>query len=80
MQAFEIAYTSQRLVHGAHPVLRWNAANLVDRRDANMNLAPDKKRSADKIDGIVSVIMAFGMAKADDSLQFEDFLAHPVSA
>lgn len=79
MSAFEIAYTSQRLVHGGHPVLRWNAANLVDRRDANMNMAPDKKRSADKIDGVQCVIMTFGLAAVDDTAGFESFLASPVS-
>jgi phage terminase large subunit-like protein len=80
MQAFEIAYTSQALVHGSHPVLKWNAANLVDRRDVNMNMAPDKKRCADKIDGIQCVIMAFGLAAADDATGFDDFLSNPVSA
>jgi phage terminase large subunit-like protein len=62
MQAFERAYTSKLLRHGGNPVLSWNAANLVARRDANMNMAPDKKRSADKIDGMVALLMAFGRA------------------
>jgi phage terminase large subunit-like protein len=59
---FERAYTSRTLRHGGDPVLIWNAANLVDRRDANMNFAPDKKRSPDKIDGIVSLLMCYGLA------------------
>lgn len=79
MSAFEIAYTSQKLSHGGNPVLRWNAANLVDRRDANLNMAPDKKRSADKIDGIVCVVMAFGLAAVDDTAAFDQFLSAPVS-
>lgn len=63
MQAFERAYTGGLLTHGGDPVLMWNAANLVARRDVNMNLAPDRKRSADKIDGVVALIMAFGVAQ-----------------
>jgi phage terminase large subunit-like protein len=62
MVAFERAYTAGRLRHGNNPVLTWNAANLVPRRDANLNMAPDKKRSAEKIDGMVALLMAFGAA------------------
>jgi len=69
MKALEEAYTAGKLRHGGDPVLLWNAANLVPRRDANMNLAPDKKRSAEKIDGLVALLMAMGRAAvsvADD--------------
>ena len=62
MQALERAYIGGKLRHGDDPVLTWNAANLVPRRDANMNMAPDKKRSADKIDGLVCLLMAFARA------------------
>lgn len=62
MQALEAYYVAGKVKHGGNPVLQWNAANLVARRDVNMNMAPDKKRSADKIDGIVALIMATGMA------------------
>jgi phage terminase large subunit-like protein len=62
MKRFEESYTSGRLRHAGDPVLTWNAANLVARRDVNMNQAPDRKRSADKIDGVVALLMAFGLA------------------
>lgn len=80
INALELAYTAGRLRHGGDPVLRWNAANFVPRRDANMNRAPDRKRSADKIDGMCALAMAFGLAQVDDQAGFEAFLAHPVSA
>lgn len=67
MTALEHAYTSGKLNHGNNPVLNWNAANLVPRRDANLNMAPDRKRSADKIDGMVALLMAFGRATASSS-------------
>lgn len=80
MQAFERAYMSGRLNHAGHPVLRWNFANMVARRDVNMNMAPDKKRSADKIDGGQCVLMGFGLAETDDTAGFDEFLANVVSA
>ncbi len=68
MKELEKAYVSGNLRHGGNPVLTWNAANLVPRRDANLNMAPDRKRSAEKIDGMVALLMAFGRAgEADDS-------------
>lgn len=75
LQALEVAYTTGRLAHGGNPVLRWNAANLVPRYDVNLNMAPDRKRSADKIDGMVSLAMAYGIAikeidAADDAAGF----------
>lgn len=62
MKALEEAYLAGNLRHGADPVLTWNASNLVPRTDANMNKAPDKKRSAEKIDGMVALLMAMGRA------------------
>jgi phage terminase large subunit-like protein len=62
MQALERAYIGDRFRFANDPVLTWNAANLVPRRDANMNMAPDRKRSADKIDGMACLLMAFSRA------------------
>jgi phage terminase large subunit-like protein len=74
MQAFERAYTAGALRHAGDPVLQWNMANLVARRDQNMNMAPDRKRSADKIDGAVALIMAFGLAAgADEKKEYQVF-------
>ena len=56
MQALEMAYISGKLAHGGDPVLNWCASNLVARRDQNLNMAPDKKNSADKIDDCASLI------------------------
>lgn len=80
MQRFERAYLSGSFVHGGHPVLRWNFSNMVARKDVNLNMAPDKKRSADKIDGGQCVLMAIGLAEVDDSVAFEAYLSNVVSA
>ena len=43
---------------GPNPVLRWMVGNATKRTDANLNIAPDKKRSKDKIDGISATVTA----------------------
>lgn len=48
--------------HGNNPVLRWMASNLATESDAPGNVKPSKKRSAEKIDGVVACIMALGRA------------------
>lgn len=62
MQELERCYMAGNLVHGGDPVLAWCASNIVARRDANLNMAPDKKNSADKIDDISALLMAVGIS------------------
>ena len=50
--------TGRALQHGDHPVLRWNASNMVVRQDANGNLAPDKSKITERIDGMSALITA----------------------
>lgn len=52
----------RKLIHGGHPVLRWNASNVVSKEDPNGNLRPDKGQSGDKIDGFCALLMALGLA------------------
>lgn len=63
---FERLIYAGLLDHGAHPVLRWMAGNAVVRFDENLNFAPAKKKSAEKIDGIVATVMATGLAHAGE--------------
>jgi phage terminase large subunit-like protein len=62
MQALEVAYVGGKLHHGSDPVLNWCAANIVARMDSNLNMAPDKKRSPEKIDDMAALLMAMGVA------------------
>lgn len=62
MSELERLYIGKRLAHGGDPVLTWCASNLVARRDMNMNMAPDKKKSADKIDDMTALLMAVGVS------------------
>lgn len=51
-----------KLWHGGHPVLRWMASNLATETDAAGNLKPSKKKSTERIDGLVALIMSIGRA------------------
>jgi phage terminase large subunit-like protein len=52
-----------KMRHGAHPVLSWNAANVVVATDAAENRKPVKGQNRRKrIDGIVALVMAVGRA------------------
>ncbi|HCE78176.1 MAG TPA: terminase, partial [Lachnospiraceae bacterium] len=46
-----------KITHGGNPILRWMAGNVVAEIDAAENIKPSKKKSTEKIDGIVALIM-----------------------
>ncbi len=58
-----------QLQHLDHKVLSWCANNVGIEYDAAENIKPSKKTSGDKIDGIVSLVMAIGLAIADKNIQ-----------
>ena len=57
---FERLLIAREMVHNNNPILTWNAANVVIRRDPAGNMKPDKDLSRKKIDGVVACIMALG--------------------
>jgi phage terminase large subunit-like protein len=62
MKEFEAMVMSGRLEHGSNPVMDWMIGNLCVKRDENGNLQPNKKKSANRIDGPVATFT--GMARA----------------
>ncbi len=48
--------------HGGNPVAAWMASNVSIMQNAEGNKKPDKATSADKIDGILTLIMSVGRA------------------
>lgn len=62
-KSLEEKIISQKIRHGAHPVLRWQAQNVSIKEDPAGNMKPDKARSPEKIDGMVATIMAIGVAE-----------------
>jgi len=53
---------SAKLAHGGNPVLRWMASNISIEKDAADNWKPSKKRSPERIDCIVALVMALDRA------------------
>lgn len=81
MQELERAYISGQLSHGGDPILSWCASNMVARTDVNENKAPDRKRSAEKIDDMVALLMAVGISlNAPETGDMDGFFSNPVIA
>jgi phage terminase large subunit-like protein len=57
---FEKMAMSGVLDHLNDPILRWMLGNVQLYQDINENIKPDKKRSRNKIDGIVAAVIAIG--------------------
>lgn len=55
---FERLLGVKRLRHGGQPVLRWMVDNVTVFQDSVENIKPDKKKSSEKIDGVVATVMA----------------------
>nr|WP_245843030.1 terminase TerL endonuclease subunit [Sphingomonas laterariae] len=66
VDAFERAVLDRRMLHNGSPILRWQAGNVIVEKDPAGNRKPTKAKSRDKIDGIVSAIMACGIAATDE--------------
>jgi phage terminase large subunit-like protein len=57
----EALVVSGKLLHGGHPVLSWQAGNVAIQSDYAGNIKPSKAKSTERIDGIVSLVMAIGI-------------------
>lgn len=58
MKDFEERILKRQIHHGGNPITRFCADNVVVVQDAAGNLKPDKEKSSEKIDGIVTTIMS----------------------
>ena len=67
MKWVEALLKAGRLHHDGNPVLTWMVSNVVAKPDANDNVFPRKPSPEKKIDGAVALIMALGLAMAEDS-------------
>lgn len=69
MKQLQAMVVSKQLVHDGDPVLAWEASNLVGKLDAKDNVFPRKELAKNKIDGMVSMIMALGVYLSDQQTQ-----------
>ncbi len=62
---FERLVLSGKLRHGGNAVLRWMASHVSVEQDAAGNMKVSKRKSTERIDGLVASIMALGVATAE---------------
>lgn len=63
---------SVEIAHGGNEILRWMASNVIVQMDPAGNIKPDKKRSREKIDGIIALAMALFCAMAAGGMQYTE--------
>lgn len=69
LDALEAALLNEEVAHGNHPVLTMCAANATTTKDPAGNRKLDKSRPTGRIDGIVALAMAFGVATRTEQAQ-----------
>jgi phage terminase large subunit-like protein len=65
VDALEEDLLNDRMSHGDHPVLKMCAANVVAVKDEAGNRKPTKMHDTGRIDGIVALLMARGVAEKE---------------
>ena len=68
---FEKRVKQMEIIHNNNPCLAWQIGNVELEIDASDNIKPSKKKSAEKIDGVVAMVMAINtylnLGREDDS-------------
>jgi phage terminase large subunit-like protein len=62
VDALEAAILDRKLKHGSHPFLTWNCWNSVVEIDPTGARKVDKAKSTERVDGMVTLAMAVGLA------------------
>lgn len=82
IDALESELLNGRIAHGNHPVLTMCAANAMITKDTAGNRKLDKHKATGRIDGIVAMAMALGLAfrheEFDDAADFSEFVKGPI--
>lgn len=55
---FDEMFYAGQFVHDGNPIMRWMIGNAVVSKDAAGNMKPDREKSSEKIDGVVSGVMS----------------------
>jgi phage terminase large subunit-like protein len=63
---FEQLILSRELCHFSHPVMDWCVSNVSIEIDAAENIKPSKRKSIERIDGVVGAVMGLGLAITDE--------------
>lgn len=70
---------SRKVKHDGNPCMRWMVSNVAAEIDPAGNIKPSKKKSAQRIDGVVAAVMAVGMmlASPEPASVYDDESARP---
>ena len=71
LRDLESIILEKKLRHGDHPVLKFCASNCVIERDAAGNRKLSKRRSTGRIDGMIALTMALGVAPLRTAVRFD---------
>ena len=71
LRDLEAIILEMKLRHGGHAVLQMCASNCVIERDGAGNRKLSKKRSTGRIDGMISLAMALGVAPLRMAAKFD---------
>ena len=72
MKTLEALVQGGQIVHANTPVMTWMMGNVVAKLDAKDNIFPRKERYENKIDGVVALISALGVASSVEENPFAD--------
>jgi phage terminase large subunit-like protein len=77
MLELDALIADKRIRHADNPILNWNMANVMALSDNHDNIKPvkDSKRSSNKIDGGVALIMAISRGMLTQPRKVEPFRA-----
>ncbi len=77
MDTTEIAFLNGQVAHGANPVMTMCAANAVVEKNAAGDRKLNKAKSTGRIDGMVALVMAMGVAamQTNDATNADDWIA-----
>jgi len=81
LDLLEADLLNEAIRHGNHPILTWCAANAIATTDPAGNRKLDKSKATGRIDGMVALAMARGVAGrgAVDEADLSEFLRSPVT-
>ena len=71
LRDLESIILEKKLRHGDHPVLKMCASNCAVERDSAGNRKLSKKRSTGRIDGMIALVMALGVAPLRTATKFD---------
>lgn len=80
LEALEEQVLNKKFVHDNNPVMNMCAMNTMITQDPSGNRKPDKLKASGRIDGMVALVMAAGIAERlhEKEMDIEAFLSAPI--